>query len=261
MRVPYPPSDRLCGDCRQREARGAEKTLEQRLAEAGTPRKYAGSTRAAWERQRGAWSASPVLRALAGWPHTHEASSWLVLITCPGYSDAKTQLGTAVLGEAMSCPDGSSPRGGRALRGCWLTQCDWLRDIKASWQGKRQATHPVEPEHVVWRRAATAEVLLLDGFGGDDALQRPVGGQGSQRPSGARSWWRSQMTELLHYREKHLLPTIVTANLTDWRQVRHVHASLVACMDVPLKIMLPAAGEPAAGGPAAGAADGGRSRR
>ena len=89
----------------------------------------------------------------------------------------------------------------------------------------------MEPEHVVWRRATDAEVLLLDDFGGGDGLQ-----------PWNRSWWRIQVTELLHYRECHLLPTIVTANLSDWRHVRRVHESLVLRMDVPLKIALPAVG-------------------
>ena len=126
----------------------------------------------------------------------------------------KTLRTTAILGEALK----------HGLRGRWESQSDWLRDIKASWKGG----HDVDPEHRVWRRSADAGVLLFDDFGGVEASQ----------PSD-RAWWRTQVTHLLHYRECRLLPTIVTANLTDWRQVRRVHESLVSRMDVPLKIALP----------------------
>ena len=44
---------------------------------------------------------------------------------------------------------------------------------------------------------------------------------------------------MLHERECHQLPTIVTANLGDWREVRRIHESLVSRMDVPLKVALP----------------------
>ena len=214
MRVPFPPSDGLCAECRAAELAPSVPTTEERLAAAGAPRKYASFTRASWEGRFGPWSEHPQLRHLAGWPGDGAADSWLVFVTSRGYGDRKTGLGTAVLGEALD----------RGLRGLWLTQSDWLRDLKASWNGGRD----VPAEHVVWRRAAEADVLMFDELGGVEGLKHPE-----------RSWWRVQVTQLLHYRDSHELPTIVTANLGDWREVRRIHESLVSRMDVALKIALP----------------------
>ena len=237
MRVPFAPSDGLCSECRQREAAvPSVETTEDRLAGSGAPSKYASLTRAAWERKYGDWEGHPMLRRLVGWPHipsggsrggttsvpsggsrgiqASTAGSWLVLITSPGYGHRKTGLGTAVLGEALD----------HGLGGMWLSQVQWLRDLKASWTGRRD----VDPEHVVWNRAVRAEVLMFDELGGVEALK--------QRE---KAWWRVQVTQLLHERECRQLPTIVTANLSDWREVRRIHESLVSRMDVPLKVALP----------------------
>ncbi len=214
MRVPFAPSDGLCGRCRSRRRQGCEPLLEERLLAAGAPRKYAALTRAAWERKYGAWDGHPQYRHLVGWPQEHQADSWLLLIFSDGYGDRKTGLATAVLGEAIQ----------HGLRGRWISQSDWLREIRSAWSGGPQ----VDPEPVVWRRAAGAPVLLFDDLGGVAGLQKSD-----------KTWWRLQVTQLLHYRECRQRPTIVTANFSDWRQVGRIHQSLVSRMDVPLKILLP----------------------
>lgn len=212
MRVPFAPSDGLCAECRTVAEAPAERTVEELLAEAGAPPKYAAFTRSSWERRYGAWQGHALLSRLIGWPYEGLAE-WLLFITSRGHGDRKTGLATAVLGEALA----------RGARGKWISQSGWLRDLKASWNGGDAA-----PEHVVWSGAADAELLLFDDLGGVEGL----------RESG-KPWWRQQVTQLLHHREAHALPTIVTARLADWREVRRIHESLVPRMDVPLKIALP----------------------
>lgn len=223
MRLPFPPSDRLCGDCRADERRVPEKTLEERLIEAGAPRRFAASTRRRWQRHYGPWDDSDELSRLIGWPRRHDDSSWLVMITGRGHGQRKAELATAILGAAMTADEH-----GRGLRGRWLSQPDWLRQIKASWNGGRGDQEELaDPEHIVWQRAADAEVLFFEDlgeFGGFEAFNK--------------TWWRRQVTHLLHHRERRLLPTIVTLNVDDWRQVGRIHPSLPARMDASLKILL-----------------------
>lgn len=231
MRVPFPPSDRLCGECRDVDQRVPEKTLEQRLAEADTPPRFAAWTRDHWQHRHGPWAKNAELRRLTGWPHHHDDASWAVLIAGSGHGQRKAELATAILGEAMtaSAPTGPPTRPSkRALQGQWLSQSDWLREIRASWDGRR--TDPeqrTDPEHVVWCRAAEAEVLLFEDLGGFGGFQQFD-----------KTWWRLQVTELLHYRERRQLPTIVTVNTADWRAVGRIHESLPARLNVPLKILL-----------------------
>ncbi len=210
--LPYPPSDGLCSACRDAGRQTAGPTVEERLQAAGAPRKYAAFTRASWERKYGPWEEHRLLRRLVGWPHAHHPDSWLLFIFSRGYGDRKTGLSTAVLGEALA----------RGLRGRWLSQAGWLRDFKASWNGGP------EKEQEVFSRAADAGILLFDDFGGVE------GGHQREKP-----WWCRPVTDLLHHRECHQLPTIVTANLGGWRQVGRIHESLVSRMDVPLRIALP----------------------
>jgi hypothetical protein len=80
----------------------------------------------------------------------------LLFIFSRGYGDRKTGLGTAVLGEALA----------RGLKGRWLSQAGWLRDIKASWNGGP------DREDEVFSRAADAEILLFDDFGGVEGGHR-----------------------------------------------------------------------------------------
>lgn len=218
MRVPFPPTDGLCGECRARaRANACVKTRpspEGLLAAAGAPRKYANLTRATWEQRYGRWAAHPQLQSLLDWPDRHRVDSWLLLITSRHHGDRKTGLGTAVLGEALLA----------GLAGRWESQSGWLRDLKATWSRGNSG----ETEDAVWRRAADAPILLFDDLGGIEGSRR--------HPA---SWWCSQVTNLIHHRESHRLPTIITATLADWKEVRQIHESLLSRMDVSLKIALP----------------------
>jgi len=206
-RTPYVPPDKLCEACR---AGGDEARLPEvceLLRRAGAPRRYARLTRASWKEAYGPWSEHAAMRRLVDW--TGSGPEWLVLIYGPAYGQRKTGAATALLGEQLA----------RGRRGVWIDQADWIRRLRAGWSlGKGVAA-----EEEVYRRAAHAEVLLLDDIGAVSAIRDAA-------------YWREQCAELLRHREAEELPTIVTANLSSWTDVAKIHPSLVSRCDVRLKI-------------------------
>jgi len=205
--VPYAPPDGLCAACRDAADGGASPAVEELLRRSGAPPRYAGLTRASWEAKYGPWSTDPVMKTVMDWTGTGE--DWLVLLYGPAYGQRKTGAATALLGEQLV----------RGRRGVWIDQADWVRRLRAGWS----RGGGVASEEEVFRRAADAEVLLIDDIGAVSAIRD-------------NAYYREQVAEVIRYREANEAATLATLNADRWTDIERLHPSLVSRCDVRLRI-------------------------
>ncbi len=202
-RRPVPPDDGLCHACRQAAAERAERErlralrrdLPRHLRAAGVPELCLGFHRRAWERAHGSWKGSRGGPArLVGWPVS--APGPLLLIH--GDAELATFLGTAVFGEALCA----------GHEGRWYDAADWLRRI-------RRAFDDADAAEPAFESLAEAGIALVSGLG---AATDGFGG--------LTAWSRSQLAELITYRRMRCKPTILTARMRSWHEIRRLDASL-----------------------------------
>jgi len=174
---------RPCG-CQQSDP------LELQLERAGVPTRYRRFTRAAWEAAFGAWSASPLLSRLEGWPRRGgDPDEWAVSLYGL-YGRRKTSLGTAIFSEALL----------QERRGLWLDMNDWLDSLEAAMGTEDGAVARL------FTSARDVDVLMID----DLAAVRRIR-DGSRSNVGV--WWREKVATLLRHREAWCKPTVFTCNL------------------------------------------------
>ena len=215
--VPIAPADGLCSACREARAAARRPGTVALLASAGAPEAYRLLTRASWEAAFGPWSESPALAKLDGWVETvgewiaarrggaspEPLRTWAVLAFGAAYGQRKTGLLTSAFGMLLD----------RGAVGIWISQEDWLRRIQEGFNPRPG----VAASEDVFRRAAGAEVLLVDDLGSAGTADRP--------------WSRSKLAELLRHREARRLPTLITANSAKWTGAGAIHQSLLSRLD------------------------------